>query len=202
MTDKSASRSATISRTTSETDIRLSLTLGMLGKLTGGTGIGFFDHMLTLFARHGGMDLSIECVGDLHVDAHHTVEDTAICLGKALQQALGDKRGISRYGTAYVPMDECLARAVIDLSGRTYFALDAPVESEKIGDFDTELAWEFFATFSRAGAMNLHLDLIRSGNAHHSVEACFKAVARAVRTAVAVDDSDDTVPSTKGTIGD
>ncbi len=200
MSGEARSRKADIQRSTSETNIQLSLDLDGDGSYTGATGIGFFDHMLTLFARHGRVSLSIECVGDLDVDGHHTVEDVAICLGTCLVDALGDKRGIARYGTAYVPMDECLARSVVDLSGRAAFECDAALAVQKVGDFDGELAWEFFAALSRVGAFNLHLDLLRGGNAHHAIEACFKAVARSLAVAMIVEDASAGVPSTKGVL--
>jgi imidazoleglycerol-phosphate dehydratase len=193
-------RTGRISRTTAETTINLALTLDAKGELRGSTGVGFFDHMLTLFARHGRMDIELECKGDLHVDAHHTVEDIGICLGDALSKALGEKRGISRYGFAYVPMDESLARVVIDLSGRCHTVINAEVDTPRVGDFDTELAWEFFQAFARAGKMNLHIDLIRCGNAHHGIEACFKAVATALAQAVMRGTGRDDIPSTKGVL--
>mgnify|MGYP000063216644 CR=1 FL=1 len=200
MTDTSSNRTGRISRATAETTIKLALSLDARGELRGSTGVGFFDHMLTLFARHGRMDVDLECTGDLHVDAHHTVEDVGICFGEALVEALGEKRGINRYGFAYVPMDEALARAVVDLSGRCHTVINAEVGTSRVGDFDTELAWEFFQAFARAGKMNLHIDLIRGDNAHHSIEACFKAVARALAQAVSQDSGRDDIPSTKGVL--
>jgi imidazoleglycerol-phosphate dehydratase len=200
MSGNTALRSAEIDRSTAETKIKLRLTLDENGVFNGSSGIGFFDHMLTLLARHGGMNIDLECTGDLHVDGHHTVEDVAICIGSALNEALGDKRGITRYGMAYVPMDECLARAVLDLSGRTHVVIDAKVGCGSIGTFDTDLAWEFFQALGRAAKMNLHIDLLRSGNAHHAVEGCFKAVARALAQAVSRDGNRDEVPSTKGVL--
>ncbi len=193
-------RVATISRTTTETDIELTLNLDGDGRLDGTTGVGFFDHMLALLVKHGGMGMKLDCTGDLHVDAHHSVEDVAICLGRALVDALGDKRGIARYGVAYVPMDESLARCVVDLSGRAWCALDADLKAERIGDFDVELAWEFFRTLSSEGRMNLHLDVLRSGNTHHALEACFKALGRALAQAGTVVDASGDVPSTKGSL--
>ena len=193
-------RTGVIERTTGETQIRLSLDLDGNGTMTGETGVGFFDHMLQLFTKHGRFSLTIEASGDLHVDAHHLVEDTGICLGKALLEAVGDKRGIARYGFAYVPMDECLARCVLDLSGRPWCVIDAEVNRDKVGDFDTELAWEFFRAFTNEGRLNLHLDLLRSGNAHHALEACFKAVARALRVAVTIEGDNNEIPSTKGVL--
>ncbi len=198
MSDEKRARSATIERTTGETDISLTIDLDGPASLTGRTGVGFFDHMLALFARHGRMSLDVRCTGDLHVDGHHTVEDIGICLGQALGGALGDKSGIARYGLAYVPMDECLARAVVDLSGRTCCVIDAEVAADQVGEFDVELAWEFFEALARSGRLNLHVDLLRSGNAHHSIEACFKAVARSLAQACAIDPEATGVPSTKG----
>lgn len=201
MADETPVRTAKIHRTTTETDIRLVLTLDGAGTLTGATGAGFFDHMLALFAKHGRMSLELQATGDLHVDAHHTVEDVGICLGLALSEALGQKKGIARYGAAYVPMDECLARAVVDLSGRACCVINADVASERVGDFEVALAWEFFRALAMNGRFNLQLDLLRGGNAHHAVEACFKAVARGIRQASARDDSRyDEVPSTKGVL--
>ena len=200
MTDGNRVRQADVRRTTAETDIALSLELGGSGEFDGSTGIGFFDHMLTLFARHGRMRLRIECTGDLQVDSHHTVEDIGICLGEALGEALGDKSGIVRYGAAYVPMDECLARAVVDLSGRSACVIDAQTAADRAGGFDVELAWEFFHALARSGRLTLHIDLLRSGNAHHAVEACFKAAARALADACRIDPEASGVPSTKGTL--
>lgn len=200
MTDSDSRRTAQIDRKTAETAIKLAIALDTSGTFSGTTGVGFFDHMLTLFARHGQMDIDIECTGDLHVDAHHTVEDVGICLGEALGEALGEKRGINRYGFAYVPMDESLARAVLDLSGRSHTEINAKVNAPRVGDFDTELAWEFFQAFARSGKMNLHIDLIRCENAHHGIEACFKAVARALAQACARNIGRDDIPSTKGVL--
>jgi imidazoleglycerol-phosphate dehydratase len=201
MNEETTRRKASVQRTTAETDIRLDLALNGDAGLDGTTGIGFFDHMLNLFARHGGLALKLDCDGDLHVDGHHTVEDIGICLGNALAEALGDKRGINRYGMAYVPMDECLARCVIDLSGRAYLRIGAEVTAERVGDFDVQLAWEFFRAFSSQGRFNLHIDLLESGNAHHALEACFKATGRALKAACAIDPaSSGSVPSTKGVL--
>jgi len=198
MTDSVGVRKAEIRRTTAETDIALSLELDGPGTLTGTSGIGFFDHMLALFARHGRMAIGLTCSGDLRVDGHHTVEDVGICLGKALAEALGEKRGIARYGVAHVPMDECLARAVVDLSGRAHCTIEAALAIERVGDLDVELAWEFFRALARSARLTLHLDLLRGGNAHHAVEACFKATARALAQACALDPAIEGVPSTKG----
>ena len=191
-------RTAVIERTTGETDIRIELALDGAGTMTGATGVGFFDHMLTLFAKHGGLTLGVQATGDLHVDAHHLVEDMGICLGRAVLEAVGDKRGIARYGMAYVPMDECLARCVLDLSGRPWCVIEAETQRDKVGEFDVELAWEFFRAFANEGRMNLHLDLLRGGNTHHALEACFKATARALRVAVKRESGSDEIPSTKG----
>lgn len=201
MADENTVRTAQVHRTTRETDIELTLNLDGGGAMSGATGVGFFDHMLALLAKHGSMSIQIGCTGDLHVDAHHTVEDVGIVLGAALLEALGDKKGIRRYGVAYVPMDECLARAVVDLSGRACAVVAVEVASERVGDFEVALAWEFFRALATHGRFNLHLDLLRGRNAHHAVEACFKAVARALAEAAAVDPTrSDAVPSTKGVL--
>jgi imidazoleglycerol-phosphate dehydratase len=191
-------RSATWNRKTKETDITLSITIDGIGESKVNTGIGFFDHMLTLFARHGFFDLSVTCKGDTHVDYHHSVEDVGTSLGQAFNEALGDKAGIARYGHAYVPMEYALARAVVDISGRS--ALDYRVESgvEKIGDFDIELVPEFFKAFSDNARINLHIDLIKSSNGHHDIEAVFKAFARALSGAIRFDERVKGQLSTKG----
>ena len=193
-------RTAEIARKTSETDIRLSLSLDGTGTGQIDTGIGFFDHMLTALAKHGVFDLAVACKGDLCVDAHHTVEDVGICLGQALDKAVGDKAGIARFGSAYVPMDEALARAVVDLSGRAHLVYQAAFVEEMVGAFPTALGLEFFTAFAHNGRFNLHIDLIRCGNAHHGLEAIFKAVARALRQAVARDSRVSGVLSTKGSL--
>lgn len=193
-------RTAHIQRKTSETDIDLTFTLDGSGTCTSETGIGFFDHMLTALARHGLFDLNVTCRGDLDIDAHHTVEDIGICLGQALFQALGNKTGITRFGASYVPMDEALARAVIDLSGRPYLVYHADFTEERIGTFPTVLGLEFFRAFSDNARLNLHIDLLRGTNAHHSIEAIFKAVAQALKTAVAHDPRIEGIPSTKGAL--
>ncbi len=193
-----AIRSARIQRKTSETDIALSLALDGTGQAKSETGIGFFDHMLIAFARHGLFDLTVDCRGDLDVDAHHTVEDVGICLGKALSEALGDKQGIIRFGAAYVPMDEALARAVTDLSGRPFLSFQADFQQEAIGAFPAPLSVEFFRALSDNAGVTLHIDLLRGDNAHHSVEAIFKAAAKALRTATDRDPRITGVPSTKG----
>lgn len=194
-------RTATLARETSETAIRLTLNLDGTGRAEVSTGIGFLDHMLTALARHAMVDLSVEARGDLHVDFHHTVEDVGIVLGQALRQALGDKRGIRRYGHAAVPMDEVLAEAAIDLSGRAFLVWQVNFERPKIGEIDTELFEEFFRAFSSNGLFALHVVLRHGHNAHHVAEGCFKAVARALREAVEPDPrAAGTVPSTKGTL--
>jgi imidazoleglycerol-phosphate dehydratase len=193
-------RTAEIQRKTAETDICLSLTVDGSGKADVQTGVGFLDHMLTLFARHGLMDLTVRCQGDLHVDQHHTVEDVGICLGLALAGALGDKRGIVRYGTFTVPMDESLVMVSLDLSGRAYVVCDLDVRNRKIGDFDAELATEFFRAVAGNALMNLHVHQFHGENAHHIVEAAFKAFARALDAATRLDDRTTEVPSTKGVL--
>ena len=193
-------RTARIQRTTAETDIDLSLALDGSGDCHIETGVGFFDHMLTAFARHGLFDLHVACKGDLEVDAHHTVEDVGICLGQALAKALADKAGIARFGWSYVPMDEALARAVVDLSGRSCLVYNADFEEEMIGAFPTSLTLECFRALSENARMNLHIDLLRGTNAHHGVEAVFKAVARALRQAIERDPRVRGIPSTKGVL--
>ena len=194
-------RSASLTRTTSETDISLSLDLDGAGRAEVDTGIGFLDHMLTALARHGMFDLTVRAKGDLHIDDHHTTEDVGIVLGQALAQALGDKRGIVRFGHAVVPMDEALAEAVVDLSGRAFLAWKVDFRRDKVGEMDTELFEEFFRAFAFNGLFTLHVTRREGSNAHHVAEACFKAVARALRAAVAVDArSVGVVPSTKGVL--
>lgn len=195
------SREAVIERTTSETSIRLRLNIDGKGESKIRSGIPFFDHMLTLFARHGLFDLDLEAKGDIEVDFHHTVEDTGISLGQALTKALGDKKGIRRYGFAYVPMDEALVRAVVDLSGRPYIAYNPPPAVEAIGgNFSFQLVEEFLRAFSVSGAMNLHVDILAGRDAHHMAEGVFKALARAVDTATQIDPRVEGVPSTKGVL--
>lgn len=193
-------RTAQIQRETSETDIDLTFTVEGSGDSEINTGIGFFDHMLTALTRHGLFDLIVSCKGDLEVDAHHTVEDVGICLGQALSDAIGDKAGITRFGSAYVPMDEALARAVVDLSGRSHLVYNADFSEELIGTFPTALGLEFFTALAHNGRLNLHIDLIRGSNAHHGMEAIFKAVARSLRQTVAFDERVRGVPSTKGSL--
>ena len=190
-----------ITRKTAETDIRLSLSLRASGSSTVRTDCGFLNHMLTLFAKHGGFDLEVDCKGDSEVDFHHTVEDIAICLGKAFEGCLGDKKGICRYGDIILPMDEALIVAAVDISGRgeCHFALEIP--TQKVGDFDTELCREFFDAFARNAGVTLHIRQICGINSHHIIEGAFKAVARAMAKAVAIDEKHaDDIPSTKGSI--
>lgn len=194
-------RTSQIARKTAETDIQLKLDLDGTGKSEIRTGVGFLDHMLTLFARHSGFDLEVSCDGDTWVDDHHSVEDIAICLGTALNQALGDKKGIRRYGDITLPMDEALILAAVDLSGRgaLYASLDIP--AQKVGTFDTELAQEFFIALARCGGVTLHIRQLAGSNSHHIIEGTFKAVARALRQAVSIDpDAAGQIPSTKGTL--
>lgn len=197
-------RRAEVKRQTKETDIRVTLTIDGSGASSIKTGIGFLDHMLTLFARHGLFDLEIECTGDLHIDDHHTSEDIAICLGQAVRDALGDKAGVVRYGEACVPMDEALCRACVDLSGRFYLVYEAASLSatgrSRVGAFSVEMAEHFWYSFADAAQMNLHLDVIRGRNAHHILEAQFKATARALRQAVTHDARIEGVMSTKGNL--
>jgi imidazoleglycerol-phosphate dehydratase len=191
-------RRGEIQRKTAETDITLSLVLDGSGKADVATGVGFLDHMLTLFARHGLMDLTVRCQGDLHIDQHHTVEDVGICLGQALEQAVGDKRGIVRYGTFTLPMDEALVMVSLDLSGRAYVVNDLALQGRRIGDFDAELVAEFFQAVAGNAHMNLHVHQFRGENGHHIAEAAFKAFARALDAATRHDERVTGVPSTKG----
>lgn len=192
-------RTAELGRTTAETDIALSLDLDGSGKSAAETGCGFLDHMLTLFARHGRFDLTVKCDGDTYVDYHHTTEDIGIVLGQAFAQALGDKRGIRRYGSTLLPMDEALILCALDLSGRAYLGYELDIPTEKVGDFDTELAKEFFWGFVRSAACTLHLRQMAGENAHHIIEGAFKAFGRALREAVSVEEAyRDEIPSTKG----
>jgi imidazoleglycerol-phosphate dehydratase len=196
-----AGRTAVLTRHTSETSITLRLSLDGTGQASIATGIGFFDHMLTAFARHGLFDLKVQAEGDLHIDAHHTVEDVGIVLGQAVAQALGDKRGIRRFGHALVPMDEALAEAAIDLSGRAHLAWTVPFARETIGTMDTQLVEEFFRAFTGNAKLTLHVTRRAGENAHHVAEACFKAAARALRMAVEQDQrASGEIPSTKGSL--
>lgn len=194
-------RKATITRQTAETDIYLSLTVEGSGKSEISSGCGFLDHMLTLFAKHGRFDLTLTCKGDVQVDDHHTVEDIGICLGQAFSLALGDKRGMERYGSFALPMDETLILAAVDFSGRSCLGYDLSIPAAKVGSFDTELCEEFWMAFCRHAACNLHLRQLAGGNSHHIIEGAFKAAARAMRMACTIDeDFRDDIPSTKGAL--
>jgi imidazoleglycerol-phosphate dehydratase len=195
-----AERKARIERKTKETDITMTLNLDRPTAARIRTGVGFFDHMLTSLAKHSGFGLQVRCKGDLHVDAHHSVEDVGIALGQALKAALGDKKGVVRFGHAYCPLDEALSRAVVDLSGRPWLHMGVVFKAKKIGDMPTELFEDFFWALADHARLNLHLDLIRGRNSHHIAEATFKAAARALAMAVALDPRQKGVPSTKGTL--
>ena len=194
------SREATVERTTRETRVRVRLNVDGSGRADVRTGIGFYDHMWTLFAAHGLFDLTIEAEGDLHVDEHHTVEDMAICVGQALHQALGDRRGIVRTGYAYVPMDEALARVVVDLGGRPYAVFDATWHTPRVGGLSTDLVFHIFETLAVHGRMNLHAQVLYGRNDHHQIEALFKALGRALDMASRLDERRTDIPSTKGMI--
>jgi imidazoleglycerol-phosphate dehydratase len=205
MTDMSSepanpTRTATIERATAETDVRLSLTLDGSGQGMRETGVGFLDHMLDLLARHARIDLDVKVSGDLQTGAHHTAEDTAIVLGQALDRALGDRVGIYRYGYGVVPMDEARASCIIDISGRPLTVFEAALPPGATGGFDHELTEEFFRALANAAKLTLHLQVLAGTNAHHMIEAAFKAFARALREAVAIDPTEQGVPSTKGTL--
>jgi imidazoleglycerol-phosphate dehydratase len=195
-----APRVAAIARRTRETDIKLALNLDGEGRSRISTGVGFFDHMLTALSTHGRFDLDVRCKGDLHVDAHHSVEDVGIALGQAVIQALGDKKGIVRFGHAYVPLDEALSRCVIDISGRPYLHYDATFKARQIGTMPTELFEDFFWALADHGRLSIHLEALRGRNAHHIAETLFKAAARALSMAVARDPRVKGIPSTKGTL--
>jgi imidazoleglycerol-phosphate dehydratase len=196
-----AARQAEVSRNTAETQIRVRINLDGSGQSRLSTGIGFFDHMLEQIARHGMVDLEIEAQGDLHIDGHHTVEDVGITLGQAVARAIGDKKGIRRYGHAYVPLDEALSRVVVDFSGRPGLEMHVPFKSGMIGTFDTQLAYEFFQGFVNHAFVTLHIDNLRGDNAHHQCETVFKAFARALRAAVEADPrAAGIIPSTKGSL--
>lgn len=195
-----SNRKGSIERITGETKIKLSIDLDGSGVSEIATGVGFLDHMLTLFAKHGLFDLNVTCDGDTHVDAHHTTEDIGICLGKAFAEALGDKRGIVRYGHMVLPMEETLVTVAVDLSGRNYVVFNAPIPAPKIGDFDSELVEDFWYAFASNALCNYHVLLNYGRNSHHIAEGIFKASARALRTAVSVDPRQTDVPSTKGTL--
>ncbi|MCD7782738.1 MAG: imidazoleglycerol-phosphate dehydratase HisB [Firmicutes bacterium] len=192
-------RKSEIKRKTTETDISLTLELDGTGKGTIDTGVGFLDHMLTLFARHGRFDLDVLCRGDVHVDFHHTVEDVGICLGRAFAEALGDMRGIARYADTTLSMDEALVLTAVDISGRAYLGFELPIPTEKVGDFDTELVREFMAAFVRCAGITLHVRELAGDNSHHIIEAAFKSLARTMASAVKINESfRDDIPSTKG----
>ena len=193
-------RQAEIKRATKETDIRVALDLDGEGKSAVNTGVPFLDHMLELFARHGLFDLEVACKGDLQIDDHHSVEDTAICLGRAFAEALGDKKGIVRFGAAHAPMDETLARAVVDLSGRSYLVYKVQNTRDKVGTFSVELAEHFWRSFAEHCKCNLHIEVFYGRNQHHIIEAVFKSTARGLSQAVQIDDRISGVMSTKGTI--
>ena len=191
-------RKATLRRTTGETDISITLTVDGTGRFEGTSGIGFFDHMLHLLARHSGMDISLTCQGDLDLDNHHTIEDIGITLGEVFEKALGDKKGIHRYGCFFCPMDETLSRIVLDLSGRSYLVFDVDIPVERIGSFETEMTREFFLAFANNAKMNLHMATLYGVNGHHIVESLFKGIGHALKEAVTIEG--DTVLSTKGVL--
>lgn len=194
-------REAQIKRKTNETDITLSLNLDGSGKGTIDTGCGFFDHMLTLFSRHARFDMDVKCNGDVQVDYHHTVEDVGIALGDAFKNAIGDMKGITRYGSTILPMDETLILSAVDISGRSFLVCDLPTQSPSVGDFDCELVKEFFTAFSRHANVTLHVKEIYGENTHHVLEGAFKSVARSLATAVKINpDYKDEIPSTKGVL--
>lgn len=194
-------RKASITRKTAETSITVSINLDGTGSYDNSTGVGFFDHMLDQLARHALIDMKVDAKGDLHIDDHHTVEDVGICLGQALLEAVGDKKGIVRYGSCLLPMDDALVRAALDLSGRPYLVWNMDLPTSKIGTFDTELVREFFTGFVMNAGITLHLDQLSGFNSHHIAEAAFKAVARALRDALEIDPrKSDAVPSTKGSL--
>jgi imidazoleglycerol-phosphate dehydratase len=194
-------RTAEVSRKTAETKISVKLNLDGTGQANLSTGIGFFDHMLDQIARHGLIDLDIQCVGDLHIDGHHTVEDVGITLGQAVAKAVGDKKGLRRYGHAYVPLDEALSRVVVDFSGRPGLEMHVPFKSGMIGSFDSQLAYEFFQGFVNHAFVTLHIDNLRGDNSHHQAETVFKAFARALRMALEIDPrAANVIPSTKGSL--
>lgn len=194
-------RNAEIIRKTEETDIALKLGLDGSGKCDIKTGCGFLDHMLTLFAKHGRFDLALSCIGDTYVDYHHTAEDIGICLGRAFFEALGDKRGITRYGSMMLPMDESLILTAVDISGRSHLAFGLNIPTEKVGDFDTELIEEFWLAFIREARMTLHIMQLDGKNSHHIIEGTFKSVARSLRQAVAINaETAGEIPSTKGVL--
>ena len=201
MSDLQSARIAEVQRNTKETQIRVRVNLDGTGVARLATGIGFFDHMLDQVARHGLIDLQIEAAGDLHIDGHHTVEDTGITLGQAVAKAVGDKAGLTRYGHAYVPLDEALSRVVVDFSGRPGLHMRVPFKAGMVGGFDTQLVYEFFQGFSNHAGVTLHIDNLHGDNAHHQCETVFKAFGRALRMALAIDArSAGVIPSTKGSL--
>ncbi len=201
MTTTLLPRIAEVSRNTAETKITVKVNLDGTGQSNLSTGIGFFDHMLDQIARHGLIDLDIQCVGDLHIDGHHTVEDVGITLGQAVAKAVGDKKGLRRYGHAYVPLDEALSRVVVDFSGRPGLEMHVPFKSGMIGTFDSQLAYEFFQGFVNHAFVTLHIDNLRGDNSHHQAETVFKAFARALRMALEIDPrAANVIPSTKGSL--
>jgi len=194
-------RSAAIKRKTGETDIAVSVALDGTGEAKIASGVGFLDHMLTLLARHALFDIEVSCKGDLEIDQHHSVEDIGIALGQAFKQALGDKKGITRYAHSYLPMDETLSRVAVDVSGRPFLVFKTEFAREKIGEFDTELVREWFQAFAINAGVTLHVETLYGDNAHHIAESCFKGLARALRSAVAIDPREEgRVPSTKGSL--
>ena len=194
-------RSAKIKRTTAETDIALEINLDGKGVSKIDSGCGFLDHMLTLFAKHGNFDLTVKCKGDVNVDYHHTTEDIGICLGQAFNKALGEKKGIVRYGNMILPMDEALILTAVDLSGRSFFVKELNIPATKVGDFDTELCEEFLQAFTRSAECTLHVRQLSGSNSHHGIEGVFKSLARSLKQAVSIDPtSKDQVPSTKGVL--
>ena len=194
-------RRATIARSTKETEITVTVGLDGTGAASIATGVGFFDHMLEQVARHGLIDLDIKAKGDLHIDAHHTVEDTGIALGTAIRQALGERRGITRYASVEMPMDETLTRVALDISGRPFLIFNAEFPTARVGEFDTELVREFFQAFTMNAGITLHVDVLRGANSHHIAESCFKGMARALRLAMTTDPrQSDAIPSTKGSL--
>ena len=194
-------RTAELTRTTAETDISIKLNLDGTGVSNIDTGVGFLDHMLTLFARHGRFDLDVTCKGDTQVDFHHTTEDIGIALGECFKQALGDKKGIVRYGSTILPMDETLILSAVDISGRSYLAYGLEIPTQKVGEFDTELTEEFWLGFIRKAEMTLHIKQLAGTNSHHIIEGTFKSVARTLKDAVAIDEAyKDEIPSTKGVL--
>ena len=195
-------RKATVKRATKETDVAVTVDLDGSGQATIATGIGFLDHMLDLLARHSRIDMTVKAAGDLHIDHHHTTEDVGIALGQAMKQALGDMKGITRYASVHLPMDEALTRVAIDISGRPYLVFKAAFGRDKIGTFDTELVKEWFQAFAMNAGITLHVETLYGTNDHHISESCFKGLARALRAAVVIDPrSKDEVPSTKGSLG-